>query len=192
MDGPPASFRAGPASGSVASMSPLLSPFLRPDSLGLADRLADAAIGVLSTRAADGLTVASLAEELGVTRQALSQLRAEPPVPALPRTDDELAGCRAWLTVLDLARDEMVAGNSDLREGIERIRDDERESLAWRLSESAGRILADDAVLEVFALTHGLRALLCLAAALGGTAEAADDAHRVLAARIDALTGDLA
>ncbi|RHW24811.1 hypothetical protein D0Z08_22860 [Nocardioides immobilis] len=105
------------------------------------------------------------------------------PLPSLPRTEDEVHGVRVWMALSELARGDLVAGIPDAAARIHATRRQEREVLRHRLWDWLGTPPDDDDVLELCALTDGLRS--ALAAPIPDLTP--EDADRVLRSRVEAL-----
>jgi hypothetical protein len=191
-----------------------MSPFLRLDSAGIDDTLADGAVELLRKRGVDALNVAALARWMGISRQALSErLRGpdgarrrilqltlltfadrwidwlaeamfeDPPVPALPRTAEEEHGVRVWAALVELARGERASGNPDPAAGVVATVARERDLVHQRVSAWLGATPGDVDMVELYALTDGLRAALLEPV----RTVSYDDARRILQRRLDAL-----
>ena len=115
-------------------------------------------------------------------RRALVQ---DPPVPALPGSDDEVHGVRVWAALTELARGDLAVGIGDSAGAIHEARKEERATTRGRLRDWLGVEPDDDDVVEICALTDGLRA--ALAAPLPDLTP--DVARRLLIRRLDALRG---
>lgn len=89
-----------------------------------------------------------------------SAMREDPPVPALPKTADEEHGVRVWAGLLELARGERASGNPDPAAGVVATLVREREVVHSRISEWLGVSPSADEMLELYALTDGLRGIL--------------------------------
>ncbi len=127
------------------------------------------------------LTVLTFADRwLGWVESALLD---DVPLPALPRTDEEVHGLRVWAALTELARGDLAAGNPEPAAGIREARAQERNAVRQRVGEWLGAEPADDDVTEICALTDGLRAAL-----IAPLPElTADGASRVLRRRLDAI-----
>lgn len=128
-----------------------------------------------------GLTVGAFADRW------IARVRAgwshEDPLPRLPRTDHEVHGVRVWAALTELARGDLAAGIPDAAACIHATRRQEREEAHYGLRKRLGARPDKDAVLELCALTDGLRSAL--------TAPIPDltpqDADRLLRRRLDTL-----
>jgi hypothetical protein len=110
-------------------------------------------------------------------------LCADPPVPALPETDDEVHGLRVWAALTELARGDLVAGIADSAGIVHEARKEERAAVRRRLKEWLGVEPDADDVVEICVLTDGLRG--ALAAPLPDLTP--DVARRVLVRRLHAI-----
>lgn len=112
-----------------------------------------------------------------------SALLEDPPVPALPATDDEIVGVRVWGALAELARGEEAGGDPDLAGVIAKVRSRERELTRHRVSEWMRAYPAEDDLTELCALVDGLR--LALAAPVPDLA--LDVARRLAVRRLGAV-----
>lgn len=113
-------------------------------------------------------------------------LREDPPVPALPETDGEVHGVRVWAALIELARGDLAAGIADSAGTVHEARKEERAAMRRRLRDWLGVEPDSDDVVEICALTDGLRA--ALAAPLPDLTP--DVARRLLIRRLNALRTD--
>lgn len=104
----------------------------------------------------------------------------DPPMPALPATDDEVLGVRVWSGLAELARGEAAAGNPDPAAAVSAVQSEEREMTRHRLSTWMHAYPDGDDVTELCALVDGLR--LGLAAPVPDVS--LDVARRVVARRL--------
>jgi len=87
-------------------------------------------------------------------------LREDPPVPALPRSAEEVHGVRVWAGLLELARGERASGNPDPAAAVTATLVREREIVGDRVAYWIGAEPAADDLTELVALTDGLRSAL--------------------------------
>lgn len=194
-----------------------MTPFLRPDHVGLDDMLTDAAVAVLEDRSVVAVNASALARRLGMSRQSLhdrlweptgsrrrvirltvltfanrwagwvqSSWTGDPPVPALPRTDDEVHGVRVWAALTELARGDLAAAIPDSAGAIHEARREERNLVREQLREWFAAEPTEDEVVEISALTDGLRG--ALVAPLPDLT--VDAAERILIGRLEGLRDD--
>ena len=76
----------------------------------------------------------------------------------VPVTDEEILGTRVWAVLAELARGEHAAGIPDVAGAIQRIRRLERQSVRTGLTNWLRAYPAADDVIDLCALTDGLRA----------------------------------
>lgn len=112
-----------------------------------------------------------------------SALLGDPPVPALPRSEEEVHGVRVWAALTELARGERVSGNPDPAAGIVATLEQERDAVRLRLKRWIGVDPSEDEVVELCALADGLRAALVQPT----TRLSSDDAQRILRRRLLAI-----
>lgn len=127
------------------------------------------------------LTVLAFADRWSGWVQAA--LLEDPPVPALPRSAEEVHGLRVWSALTELARGELARGNPDPAAAIVATRELEREVMRDRCTSWLGTDVSDQDLLELGALADGLRADLILSAPRSSF----DEAHRLLSRRLEAI-----
>lgn len=110
-------------------------------------------------------------------------LLADPPVPALPHDEAELHGVRVWAALAELARGEAAAGRPDPSAVVVDTRVRERVDLRERMTSWIGAAPSEEDLIELAALTDGLRA--SLAAAVPDVT--LDVANRLLVRRLAAM-----
>lgn len=112
-----------------------------------------------------------------------SALLEDPPVPALPSTDDEVLGVRVWTALAELARGEDAAGDPGLARAIAEVRARERELTRRRVGDWMRAWPEEDDVTALCALVDGLR--LALAAPVPEVS--LDVARRIVMQRLSAV-----
>lgn len=107
----------------------------------------------------------------------------DPPLPALPSTEEEVHGVRVWAGLLELARGERSTGNTDPAAVVTATLARERESVTARVGEWLGATPSEEDMSELFALTDGLRATLIESA----PRITCDQARALLVRRLEAM-----
>ena len=107
----------------------------------------------------------------------------DPPVPALPSTEEEAHGVRVWAGLQELARGERSSGNPDPAAVVAATLVREGESLKARVAAWVGANPSDEDLAELLALTDGLRASLIESV----PRISYDQARALLARRLEAL-----